>query len=81
MTDIRSSQLGTINVLGGVSSSMAVSQLGVIVIGSNPPALGINVSQLGIIVVAQNGQNYQALNPAIQLSCWTPCGVLIWSGH
>jgi hypothetical protein len=56
------------------------SQLGSISLLSNPAALGLNVSQLGTIAVVANGQLVQPLGPPIQLSCWTPCGVLLWNG-
>lgn len=56
------------------------SQLGSISLLSNPAAFGLDASQLGIIAVVANGQLVQPLGPVIQLSCWTPCGVLLWNG-
>lgn len=79
MTNLRVSQLASINVLGGVAT-LNVSQLGFISVSGAPSAVGFNASQLFAIVVAANGQSYDLLNNAIQLSCWTPCGVLMWNG-
>jgi hypothetical protein len=79
MTALRVSQLGSINVLGGVSAGLRVSQLGSISVLSNPAAAGLRVSQLGTITVTAYGQRVAVLGPPIKLGCWTPCGVLIWN--
>lgn len=79
MTTIRVSQLGAINVLGGVSSGLRLSQLGAIAIANPPVALGLRMSMLGTITVLQNAQVYQVLTNPTKLGCWTPCGVLIWN--
>jgi hypothetical protein len=80
MTALRVSQLGTINVLGGVSSGLRFSQLGMISVSANPAAAGLRFSQLGVIAVVAYGETFVPMPPPIKLNCWTPCGVLLWNG-
>lgn len=80
MTALRVSQLAAINVLGGVSSGLRLSQLAVIAVGNNPAALGVRFSQLVTIALVANAQNFVPLPQPVKLNCWTPCGVLLWNG-
>lgn len=66
--------------LNAVAAGLQASQLSAFAVGSNPAAAGLRVSQLFSIAVIANGQSFQQLNPAIKLSCWTPCGTLLWNG-
>lgn len=80
MTALRISQMGTINVLGGVSSGLRLSQMFITAVSSNPAAAGLRFSQMFTITVINNNRPIKSIGPTIGLGCWTPCGTLLWNG-